>query len=272
MGSPEDFHHEHPDIFRRFRDSIGRTQEVKRYLAARGLLAGTRSLLSIGSGEGDLEIELAGSVDRIGAIDPDRGALSLFRAKLRERGLEDRLGLCIADRFETAAIPDRFDLVLAVHSWYAIGRDRDALARALTLREPTGTLALALASREGMTVRLKALGPRAETDPTAEEISAWASDQGFPHTFELCRNPKPAALFIDDAGLNEVGRALIGFLVSTPWEELSGELREAGERIVRSSVRGGEIESATGWLLFRAPDPSRSPALEWRAPRVTPLV
>lgn len=253
MKSPEDFHHEHPEVFRCFQRGIGRAEELSQYLSSSGLLRGTRSLLSIGPGEGDLEVELASDLECLGVIDPDGRALAILRERMKERGLEARLRVCLADGFQAVAggIAERFDLVLASHSWYAIARDREALQQALALRAPGGTLAIGLASDEGMARPLKALGPRASTDPTAEAISSWAHAQGFPHAFELARNPKPSSLFLEEEGLTELGRALVGFLVSSPWEELSEAVRQEGLHIVRSHVRGDTIDLPTGWLVFR---------------------
>ena len=250
---PEDFHHQYPEVYRRMRSGLRRTEGVLRYLRARGLLTAVRSVLSIGPGEGELEIELARDLDRLGVIDPDGRALEILRVRLRECGLEERLGVCLPERFQgdaVGAISERFDLVLSIHSWYAIARDAAALRHALGLRNDGGRLLISLASEQDMANELKALGPRRETDPTAEAVSEWADEAGFPHSFERTHAPRSADLFVDERGLTEVGRSMVGFLVSTPWDGLAEPVREEALRIVRAHVRSGRIESKTGWLLF----------------------
>ncbi len=104
-----------------------------------------------------------------------------------------------------------------------------------------------------MAARLKALGPRSETDLVAEELAAWAEVEGLPHAFEGTPGGEPAERFIRSDGLTEVGRALVGFLASTPWDEMAEPLRAESLAIVRESVREGALDFETGWLVFRPP-------------------
>lgn len=254
MPYADDFYARHPEVFLRFRDLVDRVPAMLSYLTAAGLLQDVASVLSIGAGDGELELRLAAEHGlRVGVVEPSEPYLAALRARARERGVDGRVGPCLGARFEdvaTDALPDPFDLVLAVHSWYAFGLDEAPLRRALALRAPRGRLLIVLGSRRGPTPALKALGERAAHDVTAEDVSDWARSRGHPHALDAVRNAIPAAALLDGDALAPDGKIFVSFLAQCPFDELDLPRQEDARRILIAHRRGTSIDLGMSCLRF----------------------
>src|SRR5262245_33332023 len=90
-----EFYHRHPEIFLRFRDIVDRVPSVVRHLSSHRLVDGVETALSIGAGDGAIEIELAARYGiRLTVIEPEEAYRAAFLAALSARGLASRLVAC----------------------------------------------------------------------------------------------------------------------------------------------------------------------------------
>lgn len=254
MPYADDFYARHPGVFLRFRDLVDRVPAMLAYLTGGDLLRGVASVLSIGAGDGELELQLAAQRGvSIGVVEPSAPYLETFRARARERGLGHRLGVCVGARFEAVtdeALRDRFDLVLAIHSWYAFGLDEAPLRRALALRAPGGRLLIVLGSGRGPTPALKALGERAAHDVTAEQLSAWARERGHEHALDEVPNAIPAASLLSGDVLTDDGRVFVSFLAQCPFAELAPAAQDDARRVLLAHRHGDVIDLGMSCLRF----------------------
>jgi SAM-dependent methyltransferase len=240
----------HPEIYQAFERVVAHAENFHAELSVRKLIP-VPSVLSIGSGAGALEARLAREHGtRLAVVEPSRQLLAAFSAKLGSLAADIFPG-----PFQDYHPRERYDLVLSIHSWYALGMDRGLLERALSCVKAGGKLFVTVMGGASVIRQIgDAAGRDLVTGLCAEQLSEWARKEGFPHAFWMNHRRVPARLLLDPQGeLTELGRGFAAFPCVAPWEEAPSTTRRAALEAVRRALDGDELPLPNGCLLFSAP-------------------
>jgi SAM-dependent methyltransferase len=215
-------------------------------------LHGVGSILSIGPGRGLLELALVSQYGLdLGYVEPHRESGADLERSFAAAGLADRIVERHRRKLESARLRLRYDLVLAVSSWYAFGQSRVLLRKALGARRPGGRLVISLASERDL-LRSRLQGrPRI----TAESLSHWAARQGFAHRLERFQVPVPTRALVENGELSASGRAWLAFVAQRPWSEIPEDRRAEARRYVLERASEDTLPRDRAALVF-GPDPS----------------
>jgi hypothetical protein len=216
-------------------------------LAKLELLQGVESIFSIGPGIGLLERDLVARHGvRLGYVEPHRGSIESLDEALAASANAHLVVERYPRTFQTARIRNRYDLVLAINSWYPFGCSRALLGKALALRNPGAHLAISLASDRDDLRRLL----QGTTRITAESLSTWARSIGRAHRFERYAVSQPTRALVQDGRITTSGLAWLAFVAQRPWAELPLGRREEAIRMVLARVARGSLERPRGLLVF----------------------
>ena len=215
-------------------------------LRDRHLLDGVHTLLSIGAGEGQLEIQLAEEYGlQLGYIDRAESMVSAFNDRVKEKAaghliLESHLG-----DFETYQPKNRYDLVIAIHSWYSIRFNQEMVQKALDLLEPGGRFFVSLTSEQDQ------FKQRVWRHPLwAEDFSSWARSAGFEHEFFTQVISLSVADFFISGDLTDEARIYVEFLNGTKWECLESGEKHGVRDFLEKCELDGTIQKVDGCLAF----------------------
>jgi hypothetical protein len=241
-----------PEVFQRFGELVDNPGTFHSFLTEGGYLDGVASILSIGAGEGVLETRLMHEFGvQMGYVDPTVPYVAAYRESIRAAGLGDLAVAVFCGRFQDYPPQRTFDLVLSIHSWYAIGTDAAALEKALACRSARGRLVIALASEESFDIKWANLV--AEPDQkyiTAEQISTWSKQAGIAHEYRVCARAMAVQQLVQNGEFTADGRAMFSFLARTPFEEIPASSRALVADLLESCQRGGVLQKTAGCLVF----------------------
>jgi SAM-dependent methyltransferase len=225
---------------------------VYRQLGALGLLRSGMSLLSIGAGRGHLEIDVARQHDAtISYLDPSPNLLQAFEEESARKGITKQIDEKFLGTFQAFETQRAYDLILSVHSWSYIGRDRQGLEKALALLAPGGHLCIALGSERGDLEQLRDIvRPEDEEAVRVEDMSKWAADIGHSNRIEILESPMAATRFVDSRGFTDYGKAWIAYMARCNWQDLPADLIQRARDLIEAKQSDGGLSYAWGTLLF----------------------
>ncbi|MGU3294706.1 class I SAM-dependent methyltransferase [Williamsia sp. M5A3_1d] len=152
--------------FERLSDQRGMIAE---HLAGRmaGLGDGPVSVLSVGCGDGTLDVRLAdglvravpGRPVRYVGVEPWSGSAGLFTAEMAALGARELSAEVHVASFADAVIDETFDAVVFVHSIYYVADLEHTLRRAFALLRPGGELWVLNAPRAALNALVDVLAP-----------------------------------------------------------------------------------------------------------------
>ena len=208
------------------------------------------SLFSIGPAQGELELALCQ------AHDCDVGYAESFPRYCRE--LERRFAAAgqsqhLVERhqgpYQGFQASRKYDLILSVHSWYSFGYDVDLLRRSLAMLVAGGSLVLTITSRKDFFFQ-NALCRQAFS---AEDLSAWATENGLAHQLTLLRMRVASERVVADGTLTPAAKGAISFLKGRLWWRIArAERKRIQTRFLQEAVPGASVERVFGLLHFRA--------------------
>ena len=128
------------------------------------------SVLSVGCGDGSLDVRLAaglvqrksGRPVRYVGIDPWPGSVELFTATMAALGADELSVEAHVASFDDAPVDETFDVVLFVHSMYYVADVGATLRAALNLLRPGGELWVAIAPSAALNALVGVLAPPLE--------------------------------------------------------------------------------------------------------------
>lgn len=128
------------------------------------------SVLSVGCGDGSLDVRLAadlvqrksGRPVRYVGIDPWPGSVELYTAKMAALGADELSVEAHVASFDDAPVDETFDVVLFVHSMYYVADVGATLRAALNLLRPGGELWVAIAPSAALNALVGVLAPPLE--------------------------------------------------------------------------------------------------------------
>ncbi|MDV6259739.1 class I SAM-dependent methyltransferase [Rhodococcoides yunnanense] len=165
---PDSYARDHA-AFERLSDQRGLIAEhFAGRLAAMG--DGPISVLSVGCGDGSLDVRLAaGLVQRLPGrpvryvgIDPWPGSAELFTAKMAALGADELDADAFVASFGDCQVNETFDVVMFVHSMYYVADVGATLRAALNLLRPGGQLWVAVAPAAALNALVGVLAPPLE--------------------------------------------------------------------------------------------------------------
>jgi SAM-dependent methyltransferase len=209
------------------------------------------SLFSIGPGRGELELALCKDFGcRVGYVETYppyfKAVTDQFRhAKLDEHIIEKHQGA-----YQTFVPQQHYDLILSVHSWYSFGYDQDLIQRTLNALSPEGSFILTITSAEDFffTNTLK------KQEFSAEDLSRWATEQGFSHDLNLLRQSVPATTLVTNGALTKDAKNIISFLKGKLWRKIPQADRQQIEQRLLQAAQEDNVERVYGLLHFKKSD------------------
>lgn len=206
----------------------GNAQHYYSLLHEQGLLQGRSSVLSILGGTGHLESILAKKHGfSVGYIDPSPTLSQLFQKRFQEEGLEQKIVEFHPAPFETFSSNRQYDLIIAIHSWHHIGHQASELQKALQLLSPQGLLLLSINSQQAFTVRLRKAFPLIDPTVTAEDLSRWATELGYPHSYIESHKNRDIFQLIDRKGFTKQGKAWLSDVFCQEYENFTEETKQS---------------------------------------------
>ncbi len=239
-----------PDAYARIVKSLNRIETLSRYLRASGFLDEAASVLSIGCGDGAVEIRLAGEMGfSLGVVEPAAAYMESCRRGAERAGIE--LREAHQETLQDYHSPFRYDVVLSLYSWFAFEFDREILKKAMGCRTSRGTLLIILQGEASPSTEISALSKASGINLTSERLSNWARKEGFKHQMDVYHGEVSASTYLEMGEFTQAGRDLVSFLLATPWEEISQRLRDKTLAILKQSVEKDKIDFISPCLVFK---------------------
>lgn len=240
-----------PDMYSKVVSKFDREHSLYDFILDSGIVDNAETLLSIGPGDGLLEVRLAKERGlKLGLVEP---SASLFKQLMRnsaEAGIDAQIIEAKNDSFENYTASQPYDVVLSLFSWFAFEFDLSALRKALGCRKPGGMLLICIQDAASPSTRISALSRSGGINLTSEELSRWARKEGFDHRIETYHGNVPAGIYLDGNQLAEGGRDLTSFLLATPWDAISDEHRSLARKSFEMARQGNSIDFSAGCLIF----------------------
>lgn len=243
-----------PDAYAKVVSSFNRTETLYHYLVEKGLLDDGSTILSIGPGDGEVEIRLAKEwKQQLGIVEPARLLFDQFMSNAQTAGIQSGLLDVQQQSFEEFQTDRKYDLVLSLFSWFAFGFNRQLLEKALSYRTTTGKLLICLQSETCPSTRISAVSQSTGINLTSEALSEWATREGYAHEYDLYHGYVPTARFLVEGELTQTGKDFASFVSATPWDELPGKIKSVALDSLLRVQQGDQIDFACGCLIFETP-------------------
>ena len=233
-----------PDSFLRFDQLAANAPTYLNFIKGKNMLEGVRSVLSIGAGQGELEIRLMQDHDiPVAYVDPTPNYVEAYRKVISTFESSHLAIETFEGRFEDYTPSRKFDLVIALHSWYAIGFNEQALSKAINCKNDGGRLLIALASRESFHIEIaNALNGDNKYYVTAEKLADWINGLGFACELSPVIRKITAGGLRSNGQITPDGKALIEFLGRSPMEDFSTQSLGQCFRILDKYTENDELQ------------------------------
>ena len=133
----------------------------------------TRSLLSIGGGEGIVEATLLRNAPqaKLWYLDPSHEQCQAFRRHMKQENLLGRVADISETTFQTYETQQKFDRIVSMFSWFYIGTDQRWLRKLLDLLSSNGAACLVLPNSESIEADFnRSLSPDKRTMLVGDEV------------------------------------------------------------------------------------------------------
>ena len=185
-----------PDAYARIVENLNRIETLSQYLLASGFLDGAASVLSIGCGDGAVEIRLAREMGfSLGVVEPAAEYMESCRKGAKKAGIE--LLEAHQETLQEYNSPFRYDVVLSLFSWFAFEFDREILKKAIGCRTSRGILLIILQGEASPSTEISALSQASGINLTSERLSNWARKEGFKHKIDFYHGEVLASTYLE---------------------------------------------------------------------------
>jgi SAM-dependent methyltransferase len=249
-----EFFQQYPDIYRGFHEVVGHAPNFYQQLQKLNLL-NARTVLSIGSGEGELEHNIAKKHNtKIGVIEPNPHFMKKYSQQMKESHLENFCLESFLGTFQDYKPHNPYDLVISVHSWYAMGLNTDLLKKALKCLRPGGKLFITIISHKNPVWKIAYLVDNDSAGHiSGESLSEWANAQGISHQYIENKNRIPRSkVFSEGDNFTRLGELFACFPTFNTWNNLEQVTRDEIIKIINGSMDGSDLVLTNGCLLFQA--------------------
>lgn len=225
--SLDEIYAKHPQIYRQFHRILGHTPNYFGLLNERGFLNHCKSILDIGGGFGELDLELLKKTEcDLGYIEPSEAYSEVFRGELKRAGLEQRVTEFFQGPLQEYAPKQLYDLVMAIHSWYAFGLDEKALRTALSAVEPGGRLLISIVGPKNFTRSIMARLGTERPDLNSEHLHQWLKQLGIAHDYFVWDRKIALSTIFQDDEFTADGKGFLQFHTRTAWNDVTHEMQE----------------------------------------------
>ncbi len=203
------------------------------FLEQNKIITSSTKILSIGAGPAQLETFLAKQKNsKITIIEPDQ----TFFSELENSGYFSKDSRCTT--FQDFKSRSNFKLILSVNSWYYINEDEKALAKALRLLEPNGSIVIVMVSERSIGYAFEShWRDKKFLNPTIEQILTWLRSIDIDFHFEYKDFPFPIReCFNNKDELTEKTKKWISFTIGREFKELSSEEQNETIELLKSLV------------------------------------
>lgn len=246
-----EYFNKHPEAYEKIVASFNRVNTLYDFLVQKKLLTDIQNVFSIGSGDGALELRLADELGlAIGIVEPSPLLYQRFTESIASRGLEQKIIEAANTSFENYTPGKEYDCILSLYSWFAFGSDTTVLEKALECLKPGGKLVICIQAKESPSTIISAASQSDGIQLTSDELSAQFTKSGFTHDYLIFDGPIPRQIYFKDDELNEMGEALVSFLLATDWEAIEPDLRETAQSALLGSIANNNVRFTSGCLVF----------------------
>ena len=209
------------------------------------------SLFSIGPGRGELELALCQHYGcRFGYVETYPPYFKAVAERFKRANLDKRIVEKHHGAYQNFVPQQHYDLILSVHSWYSFGYDLEMMHRTVDALSPGGSFILTITSADDFffanTLKKQKF--------SAEDLSRWAIEQGFPHDLILLRQSVPATALVANGALTKDAKNIISFLKGKLWHKISPEDRQQIEQRLLQATQQDNVERVYGLLHFKKSD------------------
>lgn len=140
------------------------------------------AILSIGGGDGYIELELLGCIPRgkLWYIDPSVEQCEVFKRSVTNRNLSDRVEEIQQLTFQQYEVHCKFDLVLSIFSWFYIGNEMNCYEKLMKVLKPQGIACILMPNIESIETDFNLVySPDERTVLTGDKVERDMKDQNI---------------------------------------------------------------------------------------------
>jgi len=209
------------------------------------------SLLSVGCGAGDLDVEIltagrkhAAAISYVG-LEPDPDQCEKFVLRMQQPGDDTIQVEAHNTRFELFTEQRRFDVVIMVHSLYYMDNPEESIASALELLKEGGKLVLLIASNDKLNELSSSFWALENSGSTwfSEDLSGHLTARGLTFQRERIKATLDISSCLEPG--SEQGQRIADFVAQVPTSQLPVRLRNMIFSYLESTAqRDGDVH----WL------------------------
>ena len=163
----------HRDVFRFFLQLVDDSETQTAALLDLTPWENVTSILSIGGGEGVVEATLLrrAPLSTLWYLDPSSEQCDAFRHHMRNTDLFDRVADVAETTFQDYVVPQEFDRIVSMFSWFYIGTDQRWLSKLLGALSPSGVACIVMPNAESIEADFnRRFSPDERTTLVSEEV------------------------------------------------------------------------------------------------------
>lgn len=237
----------------RFERLVSHSENYWREFEQRDFFNGAKRVLSIGCGEGALEMRLAKDHGlQVDCVDPSAEYIGRLEKVVSKRHLDGlvRTFCCGFQDFEETG---EYDRIISVHSWYAFGIDLTPVNKTLSFLTKGGRLFITLVSNKSPVWRIHDRSSEKPSDNlSAEMLHAALLTNGL--SAILTENHRKLALdeVFQNGSLTLDAKGMVSFLYFCPWDDLTENQVNFGIQCLREAVVEDQVVLVNGCIDIAA--------------------
>lgn len=249
----QEFFERFPEPYLRFERLVSNSENYFHEFEQRGFFNGVKKVLSIGCGEGALEMRLAKDYGlQVDCVDPSAEYIGKLEKEVAKRHLDGlvRTFCCGFQDFERTC---EYDRIISVHSWYAFGIDIVPANKALSFLTTGGRLFITLVSNKSPIWRIHEQSTEKPTNNlSAEMLHATLVTGGLSTIFTENHRKLALGEVFQNSSLTFDAQGMISFLYFCPWDDLSEYQVNYGIQCLREAVVEDKVVLVNGCIEIAA--------------------
>ncbi|MCB0357560.1 MAG: class I SAM-dependent methyltransferase, partial [Bdellovibrionales bacterium] len=190
------------------------------------LLNNTSSVLSIGAGSGEVELELLKQFDlKLGYIDPSESLAEKFQADMRSTAKTELMQDFHVGTFETFETKNKYDLIMAIHSWYYISTDIKTFKKLFNALSTRGKAFILLTTKADFTKELISEFCPERKNFTSEDFDVALESLGIVHKVYKFQVPVNYKSCFARGGFSVFGQNWISYFLRRDYESLTQNMK-----------------------------------------------
>lgn len=202
------------------------------------------TLLSIGAGTGDIEIQIARDFPiQIGYLEPNKGLANNFKKEFLSLFTKEHLLDFWPNTFQSFSGQQQYDAILSVQSWYYVGQMQAAFNKAFSLIKPNGELIIVIMRPECLIAEIvKYYQPQSDSLRTSEDIIHYLKTNNLSYTCHHFNQKRKNTVLKEDGNLTEHGEKWISYMAGKNWLDMSQEKQQGVVELIRHNETKGYFD------------------------------